>query len=215
MKKLVELLTSSSLDIQTPALRTVGNLLKENDEQTQLLISYGVLTQFATLLHHPKNTIRKEVVWSISNITAGNKEQIQAVIDANLFPKLMEIISSQNGEESKKEAFWAFSYALDGGTCDQIQYLVELGVIMPFCDALTSFDPSTLCMLLYGLEAIFKNAAEKDNLDEITAIIEGCEGIDNLESLLEHSNKDVVDAALRVFEFLDEDSAAVLREMFD
>ena len=38
---------------------SVGNLLTGNDEETQLVISLGILPQFAALLHHPKNTIRK------------------------------------------------------------------------------------------------------------------------------------------------------------
>ena len=68
--------------------------LSGNDEETQLLISLGVLNQFTTLLHHAKKPIRREVV-------------IQAVIEANLFSKLMKIISSENAVGLKREACWA------------------------------------------------------------------------------------------------------------
>ena len=32
-----------------------------------------------------------QACWTISNITAGNRQQIQAVIDANIFPVLIDI----------------------------------------------------------------------------------------------------------------------------
>ena len=39
-----------------------------------------------------KESVRKEACWTISNITAGNRQQIQAVIDANVFPVLIKIL---------------------------------------------------------------------------------------------------------------------------
>ncbi len=45
------------------------------------------------MLDSAKKNIRKEACWTISNITAGTGEQIQAVINANLFPKLIELLT--------------------------------------------------------------------------------------------------------------------------
>ena len=143
VKKLMELLTSSYYAVQLPALRTVGNLLT-NLKQSQLLISYGILTELKALLNCPQKAMKRQALWAISNITAGTKE-IQSVIDINLFPKLMEIISSQDDVIGlKREAYWACSNALSVGSSNQIQYLIDLGVIIPFCDALTSNDQKTV-----------------------------------------------------------------------
>ena len=46
------------------------------------------------------------------------------MIDANLVPKLLEILS--NAEfEVKKEAAWAIANMTDGGTPEQLNYLVQ------------------------------------------------------------------------------------------
>jgi importin subunit alpha-6/7 len=73
-----------------------------------------------------KEPIRKEACWTISNITAGNYQQIQSVIDANLIPPLINLL--QHGEfKTKKEACWAISNATSGGLAkpEQIRYLVS------------------------------------------------------------------------------------------
>lgn len=77
---------------QTPALRTVGNIVTGTDEQTQAVLSAGVLAIFPTLLRHPKNNIQKEAAWTLSNITAGKDCQIQEVIDSGLVPYLVEVL---------------------------------------------------------------------------------------------------------------------------
>jgi hypothetical protein len=79
-----------------------------------------------SLLSSPKEAIRKEACWTISNITAGNFNQIQSVIDANLIPPLIHLL--QHGEfKTKKEACWAISNATSGGLAkpEQIRYLVS------------------------------------------------------------------------------------------
>ena len=94
--------------------------------------------------------------WTISNITAGNRQQIQAVIDANIFPVLIDIqvsltnnsavshtpFPSQSKAEFKtrKEAAWAITNASSGGTAEQIKFLVQQGCIPPLCDLLTVMD---------------------------------------------------------------------------
>ena len=63
-----------------PALRTVGNIVTGNDQQTQAIINCGALLCLLHLLNTShKKSIKKEACWTISNITAGTKEQIQAV----------------------------------------------------------------------------------------------------------------------------------------
>ena len=59
------------------ALRAVGNIVTGDDVQTQVVLNCSVLPCLLSLLGSPKETIRKEACWTISNITAGNKNQIQ------------------------------------------------------------------------------------------------------------------------------------------
>lgn len=49
---------------------------------------------------------------------------LQAVIDSNIFPVLMEILGSAEFK-TRKEAAWAITNATSGGTAEQIRYLVD------------------------------------------------------------------------------------------
>ena len=91
------------------ALRAVGNIVTGTDEQTQLVLNEGVLNYFPKLLKHQKEKLNKvkkltsligyfhlsfffyfkEAVWFLSNITAGNQQQIQAVINSQLIPDVI------------------------------------------------------------------------------------------------------------------------------
>jgi len=83
--RLVELLTHPSASVLIPALRTVGNIVTGDDLQTQCVIDHQALPCLLNLLTtNHKKSIKKEACWTISNITAGNRDQIQAVINANI-----------------------------------------------------------------------------------------------------------------------------------
>lgn len=80
------------LHFQTPALRSIGNIVTGTDEQTQAVLDSGALSMFGDLLRHPKNNIQKETAWTLSNITAGKDTQIQEVINAGLVPCLVDVL---------------------------------------------------------------------------------------------------------------------------
>ena len=109
-----------SPSVQTPALRTVGNIVTGDDLQTQIIINFSALPCLLALLGNPKKGIRKEACWTISNITAGNKDQIQSVVDANIVPPLVNLLNSAEFD-IRKEAAWAISNATSGGTPIQIK----------------------------------------------------------------------------------------------
>jgi importin subunit alpha-6/7 len=84
-RRLVELLMHASPSVQTPALRTVGNIVTGDDLQTQIIINFNALQCLHSLLSSPKKGIRKEACWTISNITAGNTNQIQSVMEVYIY----------------------------------------------------------------------------------------------------------------------------------
>jgi len=110
--------------VQTPALRTIGNIVTGDDAQTQTVITAGALPALLSLLSSGKDAIRKEACWTISNITAGPATQIGSIIEANLIPPLIEILA-RGDFKTKKEACWALSNATAGGMQNPqiIQYL--------------------------------------------------------------------------------------------
>lgn len=124
-RRLVELLMHASTSVQTPALRSVGNIVTGDDVQTQIIINCGALPALLSLLGSSKDGIRKEACWTISNVTAGNSTQIQAVIDAQIIPPLVHLLT--NGDfKTRKEACWAISNATSGGLSNQSKFAISL-----------------------------------------------------------------------------------------
>ena len=75
-----------------------------------LAIEAGALDEFHKMLDHPKRAVRKEICWSISNVTAGSPSQIQKCIDTGIISTLINHMNYDT-EDIKKEAVWAISNA--------------------------------------------------------------------------------------------------------
>ena len=134
--------------IVSPALRAIGNILTGDDPQTQVVINCSVLPALQHLLSSPVPNLRKEACWALSNISAGNKVQIQvrvvvgvvwgtragrgqfqslvhhrvlqAIVDSNIFPELLTVMEKAE-YKTRKEAAWAVLNAMSSGTQQQIK----------------------------------------------------------------------------------------------
>ena len=217
-RRLVELLMHASTSVQTPALRSVGNIVTGDDIQTQVIINCGALPCLLSLLSSNKDGIRKEACWTISNITAGNSAQIQGVIDANIIPPLIHLLI--NGDlKTRKEACWAISNATSGGLQkpDQIRYLVNQGCIKPLCDLLACPDNKIIQVALDGLENILKvgdldkqAAGEGDSINRYALFIEECGGMEKIHDCQTNANEEIYMKAYNIIEkyFSDEEENA-------
>lgn len=204
VRRLVELLLHQSVSVQTPSLRTVGNIVTGDDVQTQFVINVGALGCLLNLLNSPKKSIRKEACWTVSNITAGNKDQIQAVIEANIIPPLILVLSNADFEV-KKEAAWAISNATSGGSALQIKYLVQQGCIEPLCNLLSVHDTRIVSVALEGLENILRvGDKEKETTNseynEFARLVESAGGLDKIEALQQHTQQEVYEKAVHLLE---------------
>mmetsp|Transcript_33299 Transcript_33299/g.43922 ORF Transcript_33299/g.43922 Transcript_33299/m.43922 type:complete len:552 (-) Transcript_33299:207-1862(-) len=201
--RLVELLMHFSPSVQTPALRTVGNIVTGDDLQTQVIINFAALPCLLSLLSSPKKGIRKEACWTISNITAGTKEQIQAVIDANILPPLIHLLQTAEFD-IRKEAAWAISNATSGGTPQQIKYLVSQGCIRPLCDLLVVADAKIVTVALEGLENILKvgeaEAKMSGQENPMATYVNEAEGLTKIEALQHHENQEIYEKAVKLLE---------------
>ena len=124
---LVELIqvyaSNQNSKILAPAVRCLGNLLTGGAAETQAVLDMGVLDAFrAVLLATKKNSIIKDVVWAISNITAGTIQQIAAVGDSGVLGSIIEILNGRQitGPERRiaTEALWVLCNAIDGTESD-------------------------------------------------------------------------------------------------
>ena len=175
-----------------------------DDSQRQIIIYCSALPSLLALLTGDyKKSIKKEACWTISNITAGNKDQIQAIVENNIVPPLIYLLAHAEFD-IKKEAAWAVSNATSGGTHQQISYLVEMGAIKPLCDLIVCSDARIVTVALEGLENILKVGealrAQDGAPNQYAQLIDEAEGLEKIENLQNHNNNDIYDKAVKIME---------------
>ena len=79
-------------------------------------------------------------MWFLSNITAGNRDQVQLVLEHGLVPLVVHHLSRAEFA-TQKECAWCLSNLTISGSADQIQHLVEAGGVQPMCHLLDCKDP--------------------------------------------------------------------------
>ncbi|KAH9410707.1 putative armadillo/beta-catenin-like protein [Ordospora pajunii] len=94
----------------SPIIRMIGNIATGSDDQTDVLIRMGFLRFFKPIFYRLENKkqprLRKEICWTLSNITAGTAGHAKAVVDADLILLLIDSMSSYE-LFIRKEACWA------------------------------------------------------------------------------------------------------------
>jgi hypothetical protein len=101
----------------------------------QVIINCSALPCLLNLLNNNhRKSIKKEACWTISNITAGNKDQIQSIIDSNIIPPLIHLLGHAEFD-IKKEAAWAISNATSGGTHAQIKCVEPTTETLPLTNS--------------------------------------------------------------------------------
>jgi importin subunit alpha-6/7 len=126
--------------------------------------------------------------------TAGNQEQIQAVIENNIIPPLIQLLS--NAEfDNHYEAAWAIFNVTSGGTENQVMFLVRQGCIPPLCNLLSSNDPKIVTFALEGIENILSfgesDSANHGGLNQMALYVCDAEGLDKIKALKMRSNNDI------------------------
>jgi len=69
----------------------LGIVSDDDHSQTEVFLKANGVPAVAKLFNSSTTDIRKEAIWTISNITAGNQSQIQEVIDENIIPGILTI----------------------------------------------------------------------------------------------------------------------------
>ena len=199
-KRLVELLAHPSQSVLIPALQTVGNIVTSG-VQIQTVIECAALPRLLQLLTGDhSNTVKKEACWAVSNITAGNTDHIQAVIDAGIVPALVSLLGTSEFN-IKKRAAWALSNATAGGTNPQIRYLVTQGCIKPMCDLLACSDARVITVVLEGLQNILKVGACDTHeqgvgaINAYAALVDEAEGLEKMKILRMHPSDGICEKA--------------------
>jgi len=197
--QLLHLSEGENAALITPCLRTLGNIVTGNDEQTQCVLESGALQGMERLVMHERTNIQKEACWLISNVTAGTQTQIQAAIDVNLIPALVHVLKTAEFK-AQKEAVWAITNLTSGGTIEQIATIANYGVVPILCNLLTVRDSKVTLVILDGLTNILTTGQKIGQIEQVCNQIEECGGLDKIEMLQQSENEKVYKAALDIIE---------------
>ena len=199
IRQLVPFLNHDEDKLKAITVYALGNIVTGTDKQTQAVLDEGVLKYFPELLLSKNEDLVKSGLWFLSNICAGNIQQIQAVIDAGLIPSIIKAL----GEEpcgNQKEAAWAVFNISQGGTAEQIMFLVDNGLIPSLCHLLTLTNDQVLMAALGTTKNIIKLSGDRQM--SVVQDIRKCGGFQSVQMLEEHDDYNVSDLALQIQEEL-------------
>lgn len=192
LPKLTSLLGHTSPNVQTPALRCIGNITSGSAEQTQAVLQCDALTAVGPLLTSGKKELKKEACWLISNITAGSCSMIDAVCASGMVPALLHLVVEEEFD-IKKEAAYALCNACVGGSLATVSGLVFHGVIAALCPLLEAPDVEVLLAVVEALGACLdagdkSRQASADGSNRCVQLVDEAGGVEKLEALQMHEN---------------------------
>ena len=168
-----------------------------NDDYTEKCVEFGLLPYLKTWAQrlHSKNINDhklKEICWALSNVTAGTKAQIIAVIKSNVFPILINILQCSRTNIAN-EALWAIANATSCGNHAIIEYLVNQGLVKAFCSYFKNrffpYNKNLDKTLMVALECIDNLLFSDKAVNETVAIkFEENGGLTFLETLQSSDN---------------------------
>lgn len=168
VERLLELVGHESPTVLAPALRTVGNIATGEDWQTQRLLDAGLLGPLRRLMTHTKNSIRKETLWTLSNILGGTPEQIRSVHEAGYFPDILAAMRDQF--DVMKEAAWALTNASAQMSPELVKDLVDKQAVETMAaTALQSADRKVNCLAIDFFTNLLEATRDESNKELVRA----------------------------------------------
>jgi len=169
------------------AVRAAGNIATGTDAQTQRLIEYGILpvlgmhTWFKLMCNHlklslildklleqNKESLVREVCWLVSNIAAGNQQQLETLVQdhTSILAKVSRLVVGSGSVKTRKEAAWCLCNALTGSSSAQLKRVVETGALTAMTTVLYQTEEKLLAVRFHS-----SNMCEKVYLYLIQAAI--------------------------------------------
>ncbi|CAL4975523.1 unnamed protein product [Urochloa decumbens] len=94
----------------------------------QAIIETGALTRLIMLLTHSSSGVRISALRVVCNIAAADNMWIQHIIDNQVLPRLLNLLTTDENKRIKKEACQIISI-ITGGTNEQIQAVINGNII--------------------------------------------------------------------------------------
>jgi hypothetical protein len=192
VQRVVQDMHSENFSLRTAGLKFLGNICAVSHEHTQLVLNLNTLD----LLNHSSflsSSLSSDVMWILSNISAGTKSQITKLITHKIFESLIMSIAHYD-MKTKTQAVIALKNLLKAEESSK-EFLLKLDVFNVISVALRETDAEYCRVLLEVCHVLF---GEKECLKLIEET--GC--IYSLDSLSMHKNKVISESAEEIINTL-------------
>ena len=137
-------------------------------------------------LNHFVSTIRRETLWTFSNILVGSYTQIEYVLSR---PKLLsKIINLLNNDVLmvKREAVWCIANASNDSLPSQRKILIEAGAVEALLQMLKNkifiSEETNIIMILEAIES-FLSLYKLSEPNPVAKLIKECNGLDYIKNI--------------------------------
>lgn len=187
---LINLLRKRLTDNVVSGAMTLACMFTGTIEQLQLFINDGVLVLLKKHLSSKRKSVKLECCKTISRyVETCNVEQIQFLIEADIYPGIVELIE-KGWALARNEATFVISKTTSKCDLDQINHLVEYGCIKALCSFIRNAGNKSSKLVLIALDNILKandkqltEGHSKENIREYKSIFKSCNGVEDLKYL--------------------------------
>nr|BAJ34004.1 unnamed protein product [Eutrema halophilum] len=167
---LERLVQSTDDEVLTDACWALSYLSDSSNDKIQAVIASGVVPRLIELLNHSSQTVLIPALRTIGNIVTGDDVQTQTVIDFQVLPSLLNLVTNTYKKSIKKEACWTISN-ITAGSSNQIQAVIEAGLIQPLVWLLHNAEFEVKKEAAWGIS----NATSGGTKDQIKFLVgQGC-----------------------------------------
>lgn len=141
--------------IMIGALDVIRGISLGTTEQNQALINCGTLDHLRSLLSSKNNSMTGRICSILANIAGETCDQIQAVIDAEFFPILFNLLVMEESE-TQVECAWVIRHCVSRKRSlpNQIDSLISFGIIQCLVEALESDNEDVLPVVIVTLRNV-------------------------------------------------------------
>ncbi len=197
ISKIIELLENDYEPIHQPCIRIIGEYVaNKNPKYTYLICELSPFKSFYRLLHSGSENIRLQIIWVISNVAATGKEQIQILLNQDMYPPIIAMALHEKND-IKKEACWVICNTLCKCEYAQVRFLVSDGMIKALCFMIQSkvLEVDLIKAIIESFDTILRESLKRDAkggmYNYIKDLMETYNVLQILDTLQDHPDEEV------------------------